>query len=68
MIVLFVLAAGDVVQPLLVVEVLSYDLPDTFFELKRWFPTKFFLKFGRVDGIRHFVSGTISYISDELKA
>lgn len=43
-VVLFVFARGDVVHPLLVVEIPAHSFFDAFFKLERRFPTEFFFQ------------------------
>ncbi len=50
-VILFVVAAGDVVEPFLVVEVPAHSLFDAFLELQRRFPAEFLLELGGVDGV-----------------
>ena len=43
------------IHPLLMVEIPTDGLLDTFLKLEAGFPTEFLLEFGRVDGIAHIV-------------
>ena len=44
--VLLIVARGNVIHPLLVVEIPADGFFDAFFELERWFPAEFLLEFG----------------------
>ena len=65
-VILLVVAAGDVVQPFLVIEVPAHRLLDAFFELEARFPAQFLLELGRIDGVAGVVAKAIRHISDEL--
>ena len=66
-IVVLVVAAGDIVEPLLIVEIPFHSLLNTLFKLKTWLPTEFLLEFSRVDCIARIVARTIRNIGDEVQ-
>ena len=68
LIVFFVLAGGDVVHPLLVVEIPAYRLLDSLLELQRGFPAQLVFQFARIDGIPQVVPRTVGDVGDELLA
>ena len=66
-VVLLVVTGGDVIEPLLVIEVPTDGFLDAFFELERGFPAEFALEFGGVDSIAHIVSGTVGNVRNEVQ-
>ena len=65
-VVLLVIARGNVVHPFLVLEIPFHGLLDSLLKLERWLPTQFLLQLSRVDGITHIVTLSISYVGDEV--
>ena len=65
-VILLVVAAGDVVEPFLVVEVPAHRLLDAFLELEARFPAQFLLELGGVDGVAGIVAQTIRHVGDEV--
>ena len=63
----FVFSRGDVVQPLLVVEIPSNSLLNAFFKLEAWFPAEFALELGGVDGITGIVTEAVGDVGDEVE-
>ena len=63
-----IIAGGDVIQPLLVVEVPTDSLFDAFLELEGGFPSEFVLELGGVDGITKVMTGAVGDVGDELLA
>ena len=66
-IVLLVIARGNVVHPFLVLEIPFHGLLDSLLKLERWLPTQFLLQLSRVDGITHIVTLSVCYISNEVR-
>ena len=66
LIVFFVLAGGDVVHPLLVVEIPAYRLLDSLLELQRGFPAQFLLQLARVDRIAQIVSRAVGHVGNQM--
>ena len=67
-VVFFILARGDIVHPLLVVQIPADGLFDTFFELEARFPAQFGLQLVGIDGIAQVVSGAVGHVGNELLA
>ena len=67
LVVLLVVATGDVVHPLLVVEVPTDGLLDALLELKRGLPTELLLQLGGVDGIAEVVTGTVGDVGNQIQ-
>ena len=67
-VVFLVLTGGDVIHPLLVVEVPADSLFDAFLELEGGFPAELVLELGGVDGVAQVVAGAVGDIGDELLA
>ena len=65
-VILFVVAARDVVEPFLVVEVPAHRLLDAFLELEAWFPAQLLLELGRVDRVAGIVAQAVCDIGDEV--
>ena len=55
-VILFVVAARDVVEPFLIVEVPAHRLFDAFLKLQGRFPAEFLLELGGVDGVTRVVA------------
>ena len=66
LIVFHVVAAGDVVHPILVIEIPADSFLDALFELETGLPSEFTLQFRAVDGVAHIVSGAVGDIGDEI--
>ncbi len=67
LVILLVVAAGDVVEPFLVVKVPAHRLLDAFLELQRRFPAEFLLELGGVNRIAGVVAQTIRHVGDEVQ-
>ena len=67
LVVLLVLARGDVVHPRLVVQIPADGLLYALLELQRRLPSQLLLDLGAVDGIAHVVTGTVSHEGDEVQ-
>ena len=67
LIVALVVARGDVVHPLLVVEVPADGALDAFLELERGFPAEFALQLAAVYGIAHVVAEAVGDVGDEVE-
>ena len=65
-VILFVVAAGDVVEPFLVVEVPAHRLLDAFLELQARFPAQFLLELGGIDGVAGVVAQAVRHVGDEV--
>ena len=65
-VILFVVAAGDVVQPFLVVEVPAHRLLDAFLELQGRLPAEFLLELGGVNRVAGIVAQTVGDVGDEV--
>ena len=68
LVVLLVGAGGDVIHPLLVVEIPAHGLFDAFLELEGGLPAQFVLELGGVDSVAQVVPGAVGHIGDELLA
>ena len=66
LVILFVVAARDVVEPFLVVEVPAHSLLDAFLELQRRLPAQFLLELGGVDGVAGVVTQAVRHVGDEV--
>ena len=66
LVILLVVTAGDVVHPLLVVEIPSDGFLNAFLELQAGLPAKFALQFAAVDSIAQIVAGAVGDIGDEV--
>ena len=66
-VILLVVAAGDVVQPFLVVEVPAHGLLDAFFELQRRFPAQLALQLTTIDGIAGIVAQAVGNVSNQVQ-
>ena len=66
LVILLVVAARDVVEPFLVVEVPAYRLLDAFLKLQGRFPAEFLLELGGVDRIAGIVAQAVSHVGDEV--
>jgi len=65
-VILFVITAGDVVQPFLVVEVPAHGLLDAFLKLQGRFPAQFLLELGGVDRVAGVVAQAVCHVGDEV--
>ena len=65
-VILFVVAAGDVVQPFLIVEVPAHGFLDSFLELQGRFPAQFLLEFGGVNRVAGVVAQAVRHVGDEV--
>jgi len=61
-----VVTAGDIVHPVLVVEIPANCFLNAFLELEAGLPSEFTLEFGGVDGIASIVSQTVGDVGDEV--
>ena len=66
-VVLLIIATGDIVHPLLVVEVPTDGLLDTFLELEAGLPPQLLLQLGGVDSIAHVVTKTVGDVGNEFQ-
>ena len=66
LVILLVVAAGDVVQPFLVVEVPAHRLLDAFLELQGRLPAQFLLELGGINGIAGIVTQAVRDIGDQV--
>ena len=66
-VILLVLAACDVVHPLLVVKVPPDGLLYAFLELQGWLPAQFFVEFARIDRIAEVVASTVGDIGNQVE-
>ena len=66
-VILLVVARGDIVEPLLIVEIPADGLLDAFLKLKTWLPAKFALKFSGVDGITSIMTEAVGDVGDEVE-
>ena len=66
LVILFVVAARDVVQPFLVVQVPAHRFFDAFLELQGRFPAQFLLELGGIDGVAGVVAQTVRHVGDEV--
>ena len=66
LVILLIVAARHVVEPLLVVQIPADGLFDTLLELQRGFPAELFLQLRRVDGIAQVVTSTVGNEGDEV--
>lgn len=67
-VIFLVVAGGDVVHPVLIVEIPADGLLDAFLELERGLPTEFALEFAGIDGVAHVVAEAVGDVGDELVA
>ena len=65
-VILFVVAARDVVEPFLVVQVPAHGLLDAFLELQGRFPAEFLLELGGVDRVACVVAQAVRHVGDEV--
>ena len=65
-VILLVIAAGYMVEPVLVVQVPIDGPCQPFFKLRGWFPAEFFLQLGRINGIPEVVPGAVGNIGDQF--
>ena len=65
-VILLVVAARDVVEPFLVVEVPAHRLLDTFFELQARLPAQLLLELGGVDGVAGVVAQAVRHVGDQV--
>ena len=65
-VILHVVAGGDVVHPVLVVEVPADGLLDALLELERRLPAQLALQLGGIDGVAHVVAGAVRDIGDQI--
>ena len=66
LVVALVVAAGDVVHPVLVVEVPPHGLLDALLKLERRLPAELALQLGAVDGVAGVVAQAVSHIGDKV--
>ena len=66
LVILLVVAAGNVVEPFLVVEVPAHRLLDAFLELEAWFPAEFLLELGGVNRVARVVAQAVRHVGDEV--
>ena len=67
LVVALVVAGGDVVHPVLVVEIPADGLLDAFLELEGGLPAELALELARVDGVAHVVTQAVGHIGDEVE-
>ena len=65
-VVFLILARGNIVHPLLVVEIPAHSLLDAFLKLEAGFPAEFCLELAAVDGVAHIVAEAVGDEGDEL--
>ena len=65
-VILLIVARGDIVEPLLVVKIPADGLFNALFELEARLPTQFTLQFARVYSIAQVVAGTVGDEGDEI--
>ena len=65
-VVAFIVAGGDVVHPVLMVEVPADGLLDTLLELQARLPAEFRLELAAVDGVAHVVAETVGDVGYQL--
>jgi len=66
-VILFVVAARDVVEPFLVVEVPAHRFLDAFLELQGRFPAEFLLELGGVNRVAGVVAQAVRHVGDEVQ-
>ena len=66
LIIFLILAARDVVHPLLMFQIPADGLLYAFLELQTWLPPEFALEFGGVDGVAKVVAGAVGDVGDEV--
>ena len=66
LVVLLVLAGGDAVHPLLVVEVPAHGLLDALLELEARLPAELALQLAAVDGVAHVVPLAVGHVGDQV--
>ena len=64
-VVALVVAGGDVVHPVLMVEIPADGLFDAFLKLEGWFPAEFSLELAGVDGVAHVMTEAVGDVGDE---
>ncbi len=65
-VILLVVAAGDVVEPFLVVKVPAHRPLDAFLELQGRLPAEFLLELAGIDGVAGVVAQAVRHVSDEV--
>ena len=66
LVILFVFSRGDVVHPVLVVEIPAHGLLDPFLKLEARLPAEFRLEFAAVDGVAHVVAEAVGDVGDQF--
>lgn len=66
LIILLILAARDIVHPLLMFQIPTDGLLNALLELQTGLPPEFALELGRVDGVAKVVAGTVGDVGDEV--
>ena len=65
-VIVLIIATRHIVEPILIVEIPTHRLFDTFLELEAGLPAKFSLEFRAVDSIPHVVPRTVGDVSDQV--
>ena len=62
-----VVARGDAIHPVLVVEIPAHGFLDALFKLEGGFPTQFVFELRGVDGVAQVVAGAVGDVGDEVE-
>ena len=62
-----IVARGDILKPVFIIEIPLYCFLDALFKLERWFPAEFCLQFARVNSITGIVAKAVSNVCDEVE-
>ena len=66
LVVVLVVTAGDIIHPLLIVEIPANGLLDTFLELEAGLPTQLTLQLGAVNSISQIMTGTVGDVGNQI--
>ena len=62
-----IITTRDVFKPILIIKIPTYSLFNTFLKLEARLPTKFCLKFTRVDGVTGIMAEAVGNVGDEVE-
>ena len=65
-VVLLVVARGDIVHPFLVVEIPTYGSFNAFLKLQAGLPSEFTLQLPAINGVAHIMAGSVGDVGDEV--